>query len=225
MTRHALIEGIMTPGVLTRTKKHSKTEKGTEPLPTANSGLNRLLTEWNKTLHQAEDYWRRIVEFCGENDITNQQLTQALIDIRGMAEVTATNEAAKILKAAHIEEAVQALEDGATVDSVKKDILPKYEAVKGQKHVYREKIGESRPDRETQLNKQLQKIASLFISELEMLELNDFMTAARKAWKIAFATIEKKARKDQEHDKSRIEEEESRLAAAGVGDSEEEDEG
>src|SRR6516162_3863745 len=91
-------------------QKHSKTEKGTEPLTVANAGLNKLLTEWDTAFNRAEEYWRRVVEYCAGNDITNKQLEQGLIEIRGMAEVTARNEAAKILKAAHIEEAVDALE-------------------------------------------------------------------------------------------------------------------
>jgi hypothetical protein len=181
-----------------QTQKHSKTEKGTEPLPNTDLGLNKLLTEWDTAFNRAAGYWRRIVEYCGENDITNQQLEQGLIEIRGMVESTAKNEAAKILKAAHIEEAVKALEDDKTVDYVKKEILPKYEAVKGQKHVYREKVGESGPNREEHLNKQLQRVALLFIQDLQMLESSDFVTAAKKAYRVAFAKVEKQARKSEE---------------------------
>jgi hypothetical protein len=188
----------MPTAVLTKTQKHSKTEKGTEPLPLANAGLNKLLTEWNTAFNKAEDYWRKVVQYCGENEITNKQLEQGLIDIRGMAEVTAKNEAAKILKAAHIEEAVAALEDGATVDSVKKDILPKYEAIKGQKHAYQKKLEESEPNREAQLNKQLERVALLFIEDLQMVEPSDFVATARTAFKAALAKVEKKARKDAE---------------------------
>jgi hypothetical protein len=188
----------MATGVVTRTQKHPKPEKGTEPLEASDTGLNKLLTDWNTAFNRAAEYWRRIVEYCAGNQITNKQLEQGLIEIRGMAEVTAKNEAAKILKTAHIEEAVDALNDGKTVDYVKKEILPKYEAVKGQKHVYRQKEGESTADTETKAHKQLQKVATYFIIELEMLEASDFLAAARQDYKTAFAAFEKKARKAEE---------------------------
>jgi hypothetical protein len=171
-----------------------------------------LLKEWDAQEKKVQGYWKKVVEYCAENEVKNKELEQGLIQARGMEEVTARNEASKILKAAHIEEAIEALAEGETVSYVKNEILPKYEAVKGKKHEYKPRDeGPAEVDGDQRFAKSLQRIAMIAIKEREMVKIDLWIDAAKTAWRDAYQKFQKElnAQKgDGEQEANKNEEEE-----------------
>jgi hypothetical protein len=175
----------------TGTKVRSRVEETEEPetkvkpeeAPVVDKGLNRLVLEWEKSFKQTESYWPRIVEYVADNDVSRKTLEKALIDLRGMQPMTAKNEVSKIFKGAkeeHRESLDQVLAGEKTVREFREEITTKQEGT---------------DDAETKFNKKLEGVARYAITEIEMLELSDFIAASRKAYKSAFAKVEKAARK------------------------------
>jgi hypothetical protein len=182
--------------VLTGTRAHSKVEKGVKPSAASlvDKGLNTLMAQWKEAEGKAQGYFKQVVEYCAENDVSLATLETALINIRGIAPQTAKVEASKILKTARIDEVRVPFLDGKITTAQAKKEIGRYRKEKGE---YILKDAES-PDLEVEGDKKLQKVAAFFISELQMLESSDFVAAAKSNYKIVFTRIEAKARKAEE---------------------------
>jgi hypothetical protein len=190
----------------TRKKVHPKPEPKEETQVVKDVGLDKLLSDWDQSAAKAHGYFIRIVEYCHENDISNKQLQEGLMRVRGMNEGTARNQAAKILKAAHIDEVTERLDsnDPPTETEIK-HIIGGYKRVGPLEYVKLD--GKDRPEPEEVLGKLLFKLISRFIDELGI-EQGEFVQQVKRVYKDAYTKLKAKAEKDEESEEEEGEQEE-----------------
>jgi len=180
--------------VLTKTKvkprvrvdEDEETETKAEPKPIVEKGLGGLVKQWDDNIKKGESYWARIVEYVADNEVSRKDLKAALIEIRGLAPMTADNECSKILTGAK-EENREHLESLLAGDiTVRK---------------FRELITtpqEGKDEPETKFHKAMKKVATQAITELNMVELSDFVAAAKQDYRTAYAKVEAKQKREEE---------------------------
>jgi hypothetical protein len=164
-----------------------------EPKVIVDKGLAKLVQEWDSQDKKAGGYWIRICEYVAENDITRAQLKKALMDLRGMAEVTANNEVSKIFKMRDNPDVLEQLKDGEITQREAREAVTKKQ--------------EGTDDAETKLKKQLNRAASFAINEVEA-ESGEFVTLARGAYKDQYAKIEARKAREEEGEEVEGDEEE-----------------
>ena len=187
------VEKRLTMATLTATKKRVKAdvdvddevESKAEPDVIVDKGLGNLLKEWHQADRKAESYFLRIIEYVQENDISRQMLKKGLIEMRGMAELTANNEVSKVFKCIEQPDLVQqAVDKKITVRELRDRVTKRQEGT---------------DDPEQKLKKRLRLVATFAISEDDLnYDEGQFLRESKRAYKDAYAKIEAKAERQSE---------------------------
>jgi hypothetical protein len=145
-------------------------------------GLATLVKDWDKADKVQGSYWVKIAEYVSDNDISRAMLKKALMDLRGMAELTANNEVSKIFKLKDAPEVLEQLVNGdITIKQAKEAVTKKQEGT---------------DDAETKVKKGLHRLASVAIQEVEA-EQGEFVQMAKTAYRETLAKLQAKAAKEE----------------------------
>jgi hypothetical protein len=163
----------------------TKADASTEEVVVVDKGLLKLVNDWEKADKQAGSYFARICEYVHDNEgIKKSEMKKALIDVRGMKEMTANNEVSKIWKIKDNEEVLEQLLAGdITVQRAKELVTTKQEGT---------------DDDETKLEKSLKRAATFGIEKLSI-EAAEFIGKARASYKEALAKAHAKAERQAEN--------------------------
>jgi hypothetical protein len=172
--------------VLTKTKSASKvlpknraiervdeeedveTKEEPEAKTIVSKGLAKLVTEWTQAVGKADSYFPKICQFVLEEGTEKKELKKALMEIRGMAKLTAGNEVSVIMRVIDYPDEIQKAIDGEITVRELRDIGK-------EEH-------EGKDDPETKLEKGIKRMASFAIKELEM-DQPDFLAQCKSAYK------------------------------------------
>jgi hypothetical protein len=193
------------PATATKTKTRPSTKAQVEVETEAevevvvDSGLIKLLEKWdkskeaaNKSQATADDNWIQLAKYVRDHDISKEQLRYALVNIRGMKESSANVECTRLLRFQHSEEASDMLDRKLEGDEeISVHDLRSANVKRGEK---------AEVDPIVHCEKKLTTVAKFAIEEAEIVDVSEFGSLARKAYKIATAKIEAAAKRNGEEE-------------------------